>query len=497
MLKNSDWLPDENIIDLAVEFPLLFTINPLHLNISTSPMQIGIVGSTNVGKSTLFNRLIGQFRAIVTDIPWTTRDIIEHLTLIEDIGEVTFLDSPGLLDFQEELPLIQWIIDHADLLLFVIDDKAGITAKEQHIYDYIRQKNKKNQTILVINKIDIKYNEKDSELAISDYHRLWLSDIIGVSAKLGRNINALKDLILDKYTEIKKQKKIITPAKKTDEWIRLAIVGKPNTGKSTLLNTLMGRNISKVQDAPGTTRDYITGSFILGKQKFTVYDTAGIKKIASTHGIDKIAYDKTIDMLKYQRPVVLFMIDVMEGLSHRDKTLIEEMNNIGLPIVICLNKSDLLSEKEINNLTKKEALVLNFAKYIPIVPISAKTRKWVNNVFKLISAIKKESMKRIDTNVLNKIISKEMIANPPRFPKNKICKLLYITQTDIDAPTFLGFINHKERANFAFKRWLDNVLRKHFGFNAIPLVIRFKERHDTSGKDENAPIRDPQRHVKK
>jgi len=137
----------------------------------------------------------------------------------------------------------------------------------------------------------------------------------------------------------------------------------------------MGRNISKVQDAPGTTRDYITGSFILGKQKFTVYDTAGIKKIASTHGIDKIAYDKTIDMLKYQRPVVLFMIDVMEGLSHRDKTLIEEMNNIGLPIVICLNKSDLLSEKEINNLTKKEALVLNFAKYIPIVPISAKTRK--------------------------------------------------------------------------------------------------------------------------
>ena len=135
-------------------------------------MNIGLVGATNVGKSTLFNRLIGQFRAIVTDIPGTTRDIIEHETLIDDIGKVMFLDSPGLMDFKEEEILIKQIINYSDLILFVIDDSVGITAKEQHIYSYIIEKHKMKNTILIVNKIDIKHKEKDYDLAINEYYSL-------------------------------------------------------------------------------------------------------------------------------------------------------------------------------------------------------------------------------------------------------------------------------------------------------------------------------------
>jgi len=148
-------------------------------------MNIGLVGATNVGKSTLFNRLIGQFRAIVTDIPGTTRDIIEHETLIDDIGKVTFLDSPGLpaiqaglMDFKEEEVLIKQIIDYSDLILFVIDDSVGITAKEQHIYSYIIEKHKMKNTILIVNKIDIKHKEKDYDLAVNEYYSLWFEHVL-------------------------------------------------------------------------------------------------------------------------------------------------------------------------------------------------------------------------------------------------------------------------------------------------------------------------------
>jgi GTPase len=171
-------------------------------------MNIGLVGSTNVGKSTLFNRLIGQFRAIVTDIPGTTRDIIEHETLIDDIGKVTFLDSPGLLDFKEEEPLIKQIIDHSDLILFMIDDSVGITAKEQHIYSYIIEKNKKKNTILVVNKIDIKHKEKEYDLAINEYYTLGFDHVIGISAKKQKNLAEIKDLIIKIINmQVKKEEK--------------------------------------------------------------------------------------------------------------------------------------------------------------------------------------------------------------------------------------------------------------------------------------------------
>lgn len=455
-------------------------------------MNIGLVGSTNVGKSTLFNRLIGQFRAIVTDIPGTTRDIIEHETWIDDIGKVTFLDSPGLLDFTEEEVLIKQIIDYSDLILFMIDDSVGITAKEQHIFSYIIEKNKKKNTIFIVNKIDIKHKEKEYDLAVNDYYNLGFDNVIGISAKKQKNLVELKDLLVKTINVSlakEAESEVLMTEDKTiqDNRIHMAIIGKPNAGKSTLLNKFMKKTVSKVENIPGTTRDYIIGEFKVEKKKYVVYDTAGIRKKGNIHGIEKIAFDKTLDMLKYKRPIILFLVDGIEGISHRDMTLIQEINNFALPMILCVNKVDLLDVKHQKILVAKTKAMLDFAKYIHVFPISAKTEKGVKEIFTVLADIKKEAERRIDTSELNDIVGKEFISRPPRFPKNKACKILYITQIDIKAPTFIAFVNHKERANFAFKRWLENTIRKHFGFMGTPLVIRVKERKDSRGekKQEN------------
>ncbi|MDD3262295.1 MAG: ribosome biogenesis GTPase Der [Candidatus Absconditabacteria bacterium] len=456
-------------------------------------MQIGLVGSTNVGKSTLFNRLIRQFRAIVTDIPGTTTDILYHSTSIDDLGDVVFADSPGLLEFHDERPFIQKIIDESHVILFVIDDVVGITAKEQHIFEYIQNSNKKNQTILVINKLDKKRKEAETELALSEYYSLGFQDVVGISAKTKRNLGELQDILIKKKYLLESTKKKSREDEFTDKQrvsrdngIPIAILGKPNAGKSTLLNTLVGKQLSKVENIPGTTRDYVIGSFNIGNIPYTIYDTAGIKKNSTMHVIEKIAFKKTMDMLEYVRPVVIFVIDATLGISHRDMTLLEEINRLALPIIFALNKSDLLSKKEMENIIKATQRMMDFAKYIPIMPISALKGTGTNEFFTFVHALRKESEKRIGTTELNKIITTEFFQRPPRFPKNKICKIMYITQVDINAPTFLVFVNHKTRANFSFKKWIDNSIRKHFGFVGVPLVIRFKDRKE-GNEDRSAP----------
>lgn len=448
-------------------------------------MQIWLVGSTNVGKSTLFNRLINQFRAIVTDIPGTTTDILYHTTSLDDLGEVVFADSPWLLEFNEERPFIQKIIDESDIILFVIDDVVGITAKEQHIFEYIQKQHKKNQTILIVNKLDKKRKEAETTLALSEYYWLWFQDVVGISAKTKRNLWELQDLLIKKKYFLEEQHKTKHPDEQpqksintVDKWIPIAILGKPNAGKSTLLNTLVGKQLSKVENIPGTTRDYVMWSFTLNKKNYIIYDTAGIKKQTTMHVIEKIAYQKTMDMLEYVRPVVIFVIDATLGISHRDMTLLEEINRLALPIIFALNKSDLLTKKEIEAIVKQTQRMMDFAKYIPIMPISALTGAGTKEFFSFVHSLRKESEKRISTTELNKIISSEYFQRPPRFPKNKMCKIMYMTQVDINAPTFLAFVNHKARANFSFKKWIENTIRKHFGFVGVPLVIRFKDRKE-------------------
>lgn len=450
-------------------------------------MKIGLIGATNAGKSTLFNRLIGQFRAIVTDIHGTTIDILSHTLEVDRLGKITFYDSPGLGDFSDELPFIEKIVKNSDFLLFVVDDSVGITAKDQHILDIVREQRMQDKTLLVVNKLDIKRKVNEIDLAIADYYTLWLAKVIGISAKKERNLAELEDEIAQFYTERKKTHSddphTETPS---HNGIWLAIVGKPNTGKSTLLNTLVGKELAKVEDKLWTTRDYVVGEFKSQGKRYTVYDTAGIRKKGKTHGIEKIAYDKTYAMLEYTRPVVLFMIDCTQGITHRDLTLLEEVSRLGLPMIFCLNKADLVKPEAINAMVKGAQSYLDFAKHIPIVPTSALNGDGLKNLFKMVAILQAENQKRIWTNELNKVLGQDQMTKPPRFSKNKVCKILYATQIAVDAPTFMVFVNHKSRANFAFKKWIENALRRNFGFIGVPLVIKFRERGEGQ-EDRSAP----------
>ena len=438
--------------------------------------KIGLVWSTNVWKSTLFNRLIWQFRAIVTDIPGTTVDIIYHEMEINGIWKVVFGDSPWLLEFDQEWIFIKKIIDESDLILFVIDDTVGITAKEQSIYSYIMEQSKWKQTLLVVNKLDVNYKPNQIDLAIADYYELWIENVIWISAKAELNITEIEDFIT-KY--FKNKENIANEEQEDDDEekpIPIAIIWKPNVWKSTLLNFLVWKELAKVEDYLWTTRDYITWDFEYQWQKYRVYDTAWLRKKWSIHWIEKIAYDKIKWMLEYVRPCIIFMIDGAEWVTHRDMTLLAEINNLALPIMVAVNKMDLLDSKQKKQIQLSVQANLDYAKYIPIVPIVAKEWKWVNVMLDMLWNIISEAEKRIDTNELNKVINAEMIKRPPRFPKNKICKLYYITQIDINAPTFVAFINKKDRANFAFKKWIENSIRNNFWFIWTPIVIRFKEK---------------------
>lgn len=447
-------------------------------------MRIWLVGSTNVGKSTLFNRLIWQFRAIVTDIPGTTVDILRHRADIDWLGRVLFADSPGLQTFEEERDFIKQIIDESDLIIFVIDDVVWITAKEEQITKYIMNSKKKDNVIVVVNKLDVKWKEREQLLALSDYYSLGFESLVWISAKTSRHMDDLQEMVykkakklwlIDKEDEEKSDLPVIDKNS-----LPIAILGKPNAGKSTLLNTLVGKNLSKVENIPWTTRDYVVGDFKNGKQKFTVYDTAGIKKKWHMRGIESIAYQKTLDMLKYVRPIVAFVVDGTVGVSHRDMTLLSEIYNLALPMILVMNKSDLVNKRAQDTILAQAQAAINFAPYIPILNMSAKDGTGIDDLLRMANLIHKENYKRIETSEINKIIWAEFISRPPRFPKNKICKILYITQIDVNAPTFIAFVNKKDRANFAFKRWIENVIRKTWGFVWIPLVIRFKNRDEWS-----------------
>jgi len=440
-------------------------------------MKIWLVWATNVWKSTLFNRLIGQFRTIVTDIPGTTTDIIQH-KVETDNWVYTFFDSPGLLDFTEELEYIEQIIKESDLLLFLIDDSVWITAKEHHILELIRKEKKQDSTILIINKLDIKRKESETEMAISDYYTLWLSSVIGVSAKKERNLSTIENQINSFYN---KRKKIHKDEEESVEPFRiwLAILWKPNAGKSTLLNTLVWKPLAKVADVAWTTRDYVVGNFSRKGRDYVAYDTAWIKKRWKIHWIEKIAYDKTKAMLEFVRPVVIFMVDCTQWITHRDMTLLQEVHQLALPMIFVLNKVDQVNPKAIDAMIKNTQTYLDFAKYLPIVPMIAIKWEWIDDVMKFVSILQKENTKRIATRDLNEALQHEMIQRPPRFPKNKICKILYATQIAVDAPTFIVFVNHKARANFAFKKRVENSIRKNFWFIGVPIVIKYRNRWES------------------
>ncbi len=435
-------------------------------------MKIWLVWKTNVGKSSIFNKLIWMHRAIITDIAWTTRQIISEIYYPKEDFPTKLYDSPGLEDFSEEMEHIEEIIKKSDLILFIIDWKNWFTNQDEIIRDSIIKNWKLKDTVLIANKLDWKVNKPNLINYISDYYSLWFNEIIATSAKNIEWLDELNEYISDYIDE----NNFIAYEEKVDTSVWISLIWRPNSWKSTLLNKFSQDEISLVQDSEWTTLDYIISKINYKWEEYTLYDTAWIRKKGKIHWLEKIALSKTTELIKYKKPISIILIDVSVWLTHTDKTIISQIEKLNVPIIIALNKSDLLDKKTLKLKSEQIIALLSFGKHIPIVEISAKSWFNLNKLLDFAKQIHKEFYKEIWTSELNKALNKAWLESPPRFPKNKICKFYYATQTWTAPAKFLVFINNEEKANFAFKKWLSNVIRRNFWFVWCPIKIEFKEK---------------------
>ncbi len=449
----------------------MFVYHCVHSNYSIiSAMKIWLVWRTNVGKSTLFNRLLWSYRAIVTDVSGTTRELLEEKSIIHG-KPVTLIDSPWMENVDEEMQFINLIIKESDILLFVVDGKAELSEQEYRIKDMILAAQKKKSTILVVNKLDAKVYSAEIDMLIADMYSLWFSEVVPISAEQYEGLENLWSSIED----IVKENNFVREKKVDTDWdgtIPLAIIWRPNVGKSTLLNKLVGEKLAHVQDKPWTTLDYITADFSREWKTFKLYDTAGIRKKSKIVWLERIAYSKTTHMLWYVRPIVVIVIDIQEWLTHRDMTLIGEIIQKWLPLILALNKIDLVDPKDADFMVDRIRTQTWFNR-IPLVKISWKEGIALPKLLAQISKIYTISTNHISTSKLNKALQTARLTSPPRFPKNKICKWKYISQVDTYPPVFSLSVNNKEYANFSFKRWVEKSLRAAFGFSWVPIKLQF------------------------
>jgi len=310
---------------------------------------------------------------------------------------------------------------------------------------------------------------------LSDFYGMWFPHVTPISAQQQQWLQELAHLI----TGMSHWKD--TPAYVSEHTvdIPLAILGRPNVGKSTLLNRLTWEELAYVQDEPGTTLDYITAHFERDGNKIALYDTAGIRKKSKVVWLEKIAYAKTISMLDHIRPVVVFVMDIQEWLTHRDKTLLGEVIRMWLPLIIAINKIDLMEPKDADHAIDAMRLSMWF-EWIPYVRISWQQGIWLPKLLQKVKEVYDSSVLRVPTSWLNKILYQARVTTPPRFPKNKICKRKYISQIGESPPTFNLSVNNKQYANFSFKQRMENIIRKEYGFLWVPIKFTFSNKVDSN-----------------
>ncbi len=434
--------------------------------------QILIVGRPNVGKSTLFNTLIGARKAIVEKTPGVTRDFIfDYVELKEGYG-VRIIDTGGIewgsKDFfsQKIFDLVDRFVKEADLILFVVSAKDGLTPGDEMIASYLRKNAKK--VFLVVNKVDNNYDQ----LSAQDFYRLGIDEVFFVSAKTKKNIEGLKEKLL----ELAKDKLEKLP---TQTYLKLTILGRPNVGKSTLLNRLVGYERMIVSEIPGTTRDCVDVLLTTSEGKnFLFIDTPGIRRRAKIEErVEKFSVDKALEVLK-KTDVVLFLITAEEGLTHQDKTLLRQIAKNFRPAILLINKWDLFDRKrEAGNvfleLLKHE---LKFMDWLPYLTISAKTGRRIGEILPLVEQIHGEFTKRIPTSKLNSLL--EEIKGQYSFTiKGKRLKIYYATQVDIAPPTFVIFVNVKsDDIPKNIEKFFERKFREVLGFSRVPVKLIFRER---------------------
>lgn len=432
---------------------------------------VAIVGKPNVGKSTLFNYLAGKRISIVEDTPGVTRDRVYAETNWRG-RDFTLIDTGGIEPNTNDVILSQMreqanlAIAMADVIVFLTDVKQGVTAADQDIA--VMLKKAKKPVVLVCNKAD---NFQKDRHEIYEFYNLGLGEPFPISAANALGIGDVLDEIYEKFPpqDDKEEEKNV---------IKVAVIGKPNVGKSSLINKILGENRSIVSDVAGTTRDAIDTNFQNEMGNYVLIDTAGIRKKSKvTESIEKFSIMRTLLAIE-RSDVCLMMIDAEEGVTDQDAKIAGEAHEAGKGVIIVVNKWDLV-EKETGTLEnyKKEIYArLKYLSYAPILFISAKTGQRVNKLFELINSAYEQNTRRIPTATLNQVINEAIALVQPPSDKGKRLKILYGTQCATRPPTFIVFVNDKDLFHFSYERYLVNQLRKEFGFEGTPVRIIAREK---------------------
>ncbi len=438
---------------------------------------VAIVGRPNVGKSTFVNRLIGNRQSIVDDLPGVTRDRIYFD--VEWLGKpFTVIDTGGIIPGDEDDIMVsiydqaQIACNEADRIVFIVDGKEGINPVDYDIANILRQSGK--PVFLAVNKID----SHNAALMTADFYALALGDPVGMSALHGSGgVGDLLDLVTEGFPSA-------VDDKEEDKTIKIAIVGRPNAGKSSIVNSLLGEKRVIVSDVSGTTRDSIDSRLTYEGQEFIIIDTAGIRKKAKvTYGVEKFAVDRAIKSIR-ECDVALLVIDATEGISDQDKKIASIITEAGKGMIIAINKWDLIENKKSNTINKFEKELVNeipFLDYVPKIYVSALTHQRLNQIFTKTNEVYEQCVKRVSTGLLNKVINEAYVMNPPQSVRNKRLRILYTTQVGTQPPTFVLFANNATLMKDHYKRYIENKLREAFGFFGTPIRISLRER---SNKDK-------------
>ena len=435
---------------------------------------VAIVGRPNVGKSTLFNQIGKKRVSIVDDMPGVTRDRIymdanwlEHdFTLIDTGGIEIYSNGNKIVD--EIRAQANIAMDEADVIIFVVDGRAGLTAADEDIAKSLRGTTK--PIVVAVNKIDSTQLEVDAY----EFYNLGLGDPIPISASNALNLGDLLDEVIKNF-----------PANDSEvvdeDEIKIAVIGRPNVGKSSLVNKLLGEERVIVSDIAGTTRDAIDTHFFKDGTKFTLIDTAGMRRKSKVE--DAVEYYSVMRSLRAidRADVVLMLIDAPAGITEQDKKIAGYAHDSGKGCVIIVNKWDIFPDKHdksTNRFTDDLRAEIGFLQYAPVLYLSALTGQRVDRVTELVKFVVEQQTMRIQTSVLNELIRDATAVNPPPTKKGKQLKILFMTQADICPPRFVIFVNDPELMHFSYLRFIENKLRDTYGFEGTPLKFVIRKRNE-------------------